>query len=104
MTVCNFLFDYAYMVCGLTKFKMFNMHTDRAARNYIHCVHIFPDILKNNDASQRVNVGPDVRRMVQPGCEHRPIELYLRTNSDIKNDKINSIIIVQRVLGKSYSI
>ena len=34
--------------------------------------------------------------------EHRPIELYLRTNSDIKNDKINSIIIVQRVLGKSY--
>ena len=37
--------------------------------------------------------------MVQPGCEHRPIELYLRTNSDIKNDKINSISIVQRVLG-----
>ena len=50
------------------------------------------------------NVGPDIRGMVQPGCEHGPIELYLRTNSDIKNDKINSIIIVQRVLGKSYTI
>ena len=50
------------------------------------------------------NVGPDIRKMVQPGCEHRPIKLYLRTNSDIKNDKIKSIIIVQRVLGKSYSI
>ena len=53
MTVCNFLFDSAYMVCGLTKFKMFYMHTDGAARNSIHCVHIFPAILKNNDASQR---------------------------------------------------
>ena len=42
--------------------------------------------------------------MVQPGCEHRPIKLYLLTNSDIKNDKIKSVIIVQRVLGKSYSI
>ena len=48
------------------------------------------------------NVGPDIRKMVQPGCEH--IKLYLPTNSDIKNDKIKSIIIVQRVLGKSYSI
>ena len=42
--------------------------------------------------------------MVQPGCELRPIKLYLRTNSDIKNDKIKSVIIVQQVLGKSYSI
>ena len=42
--------------------------------------------------------------MVQPGCEHRPIKLYPRTNSDINNDKIKSITIVQRVLGKSYSI
>ena len=42
--------------------------------------------------------------MVQPGCEHRPIKLYLCPNSDIKNDKIKSVIIVQRVLGKSYSI
>ena len=50
------------------------------------------------------NVGPDIRRMVQPGFKHRPIELYLRTNYDIKNDKIKSIIILQRVLGKSYSI
>ena len=49
------------------------------------------------------NVRPDIRKMVQPGCGHRPIKLYLRTNSDIKNDKIKSIIIVQRVLGKSYS-
>ena len=32
------------------------MHADGAARNYIHCVHIFSDIFKNNDASQRVNV------------------------------------------------
>ena len=54
--VCNCLFDSAYMVCGLTKFKMFYMHTDGAARNSIHCVHIFPAILKNNDASQRVKV------------------------------------------------
>ena len=47
------------MVCGLTKFKMFYMHTDGAARNSIHCVHIFPAIFKNNDASQRVkDVGP----------------------------------------------
>ena len=55
MTVCDFLFDSAYMVCALTKFKMLYMHTDGAARNYIHCVHIFPVIFKNNDASQRVN-------------------------------------------------
>ena len=26
--------------------------------------------------------------MVQPGCVHRPIKLYLRTNADIKNVKI----------------
>ena len=32
------------------------MHADGAARNYMHCVHIFSDIFKNNDASQRVNV------------------------------------------------
>ena len=51
MTVCNFLFHSAYMVCGLTKFKMFHKHT---ARNSIHCVHIFPAFFKNNEASQRV--------------------------------------------------
>ena len=56
MTVCNFLFDSAYMVCALTKFKMFYMHTDGAARNSFHCVHIFPVIFINNDASQRVNI------------------------------------------------
>ena len=55
MTVCNILFDAAYMVYGLTKFKMFYMHTDRAAKNSIHCVHIFPAIFKNDDASQRGN-------------------------------------------------
>ena len=57
MTVCNLRFDSAYMVNGLTKFKMFYMHTDGAARNSIHSVHIFSDIFKNNDACQRVKGG-----------------------------------------------
>ena len=52
--MCNLRFDSACMVYGLTKFKMFYMHTDGAPRNSIQCVHIFSDILKNNDASQRV--------------------------------------------------
>ena len=44
------------MVYGLTKFKMFNVHTDVAASNSIHCVHICSDIFKTDDASQKVNV------------------------------------------------
>ena len=52
MAICNLSFDSAYKVYGLPKFKMFYMHTDGAARNSIHCVHIFSDIFKNNDAMQ----------------------------------------------------
>ena len=55
MRVCNLRLNSAYMFHSLTKFKMFYMHTDGAARNSIHCVYIFTDIFKNNDASQRVN-------------------------------------------------
>ena len=44
------------MVYGLTKFKIFFIHTDSAARNSFHCVHIFKDIFKNNDDSQRVKL------------------------------------------------
>ena len=43
-------FDSAYVVYRLNKFKKVYRHTDGAARNSFHCVHIFSD-----DASQRVN-------------------------------------------------
>ena len=41
-----YFFYSAYMVYGLIKFKMFYMDTDTAARNSIHCVHVFQILSK----------------------------------------------------------